>query len=762
MAQVPVYRPQVGPSGLPGVRQGSQAPAVIPVGEFNARQTQQLGANIMSGGQQLAQIQIQLQEEANQLRVDDALNKAKEVALKYTYDQNLGFMNQRGEAALSRQSGKPLSDEYAETLDKEMQAIGDGLGNDRQREVFNAYRNRMLGQFRESVMRHEANEFGQYRASVRQGTIENRTRDIALNYNNTQLIDENIQSIRAAVWDLGQLQGWSAEEVESRQRSATSVAHRSALAAALDRGDVAYASMYLKKNLNQMEADDIVRVQKVLTEVSNGQIANRAATSVIKNMGPAYAPSELDRLSNLTLAEIQEQPWFDRLDGAKVQAESGGRRYDSSGNLLQGPEVRGQGTAKGEHQVMDATNKDPGYGVVPARDNSPEERARVGRDYMAAMLREYDFDYAKALAAYNAGPGNVNNAIKAAEKAGDPDWMKFLPKPKETVPYVQKILAEFNAGLGAPPKPTLSAVQDRIRQEIGDDNPKALDLALKAGEAMYKAAEKDAKDRSDQALDVVYKALYANGGRMDQLPAHLIASVTGDKLSSVRSFAESMIKNEGAAHQPGVWAQVMSMADQELAQMSPAQFYQQFRPYLDDSHLEKGYALIEKAQKKMSEDPARTYLTSQAEMLKNTAMSAGIIPWDGKPNKSQIKDYAAFLQEGERRIQEFERVDLEGKRKATREELTKIIDTMVIDKVYSPNPIWWDSEVPLWNLDDESQEGAYVKVGKEEITLSRIPDEQRTLIITELRRTGEFPTAQRVAEMWVKAGKPMTLEDARR
>ena len=37
-------------------------------------------------------------------------------------------------------------------------------------------------------------------------------------------------------------------------------------------------------------------------------------------------------------------------------------------------------------QVMDATNRDPGFGVLPAQDDSPEERARVGRDYLQARF----------------------------------------------------------------------------------------------------------------------------------------------------------------------------------------------------------------------------------------------------------------------------------------------------------------------------------------------------------------------------------------
>ena len=93
---------------------------------------------------------------------------------------------------------------------------------------------------------------------------------------------------------------------------------------------------------------------------------------------------------------------------------------------------------------MPRTGANPGYGVKPLQNDSPEEYERFGRDYLSAMLREYKGDYEKALAAYNAGPANVNRAISRARAEGG-DWKDYLPKPEETLPYIDKILS--GAGL---------------------------------------------------------------------------------------------------------------------------------------------------------------------------------------------------------------------------------------------------------------------------------------------------------------------------
>lgn len=105
--------------------------------------------------------------------------------------------------------------------------------------------------------------------------------------------------------------------------------------------------------------------------------------------------------------------------------ESGGKRYGADGALLTSPKG-----AQGEMQVMPKTATDPGYGVVPAKDGSPEELARVGRDYLAAMEHRYQ-DPAMAMAAYNAGPGAVDKALLHGA-----NWLEHLPD--ETQKYVTK------------------------------------------------------------------------------------------------------------------------------------------------------------------------------------------------------------------------------------------------------------------------------------------------------------------------------------
>jgi soluble lytic murein transglycosylase-like protein len=93
------------------------------------------------------------------------------------------------------------------------------------------------------------------------------------------------------------------------------------------------------------------------------------------------------------------------------------------------PNARNSRTgATGLGQVMSATAQDPGFGVTPLRDRlDAAENLRFSAEYMAAMLRKYDGDYRKALAAYNAGPGTV-------------DRVGGIPEIPETQDYLAKVL----------------------------------------------------------------------------------------------------------------------------------------------------------------------------------------------------------------------------------------------------------------------------------------------------------------------------------
>lgn len=85
-------------------------------------------------------------------------------------------------------------------------------------------------------------------------------------------------------------------------------------------------------------------------------------------------------------------------------------------------------------QVMPTTARNPGFGITPARADTPQEFNRVGQAYLQVLHRRYGGDPAKVWAAYNAGPGRVDSALQTH----GPGWLRALPA--ETQSYVAKNL----------------------------------------------------------------------------------------------------------------------------------------------------------------------------------------------------------------------------------------------------------------------------------------------------------------------------------
>lgn len=109
---------------------------------------------------------------------------------------------------------------------------------------------------------------------------------------------------------------------------------------------------------------------------------------------------------------------------AQIQQESG---FD--------PNALNQGSgASGIAQLMPATAAQPGYGINPADPSDPTDSLRFAAQYMKAMLTQTGGDYRRALAAYNAGPGNEASGAAAN-----------FP---ETQNYVNSILSASGGGGG--------------------------------------------------------------------------------------------------------------------------------------------------------------------------------------------------------------------------------------------------------------------------------------------------------------------------
>ena len=114
------------------------------------------------------------------------------------------------------------------------------------------------------------------------------------------------------------------------------------------------------------------------------------------------------------------------------------------------PDARSGVGATGLMQLMPATAKhvaqQMGVHYVPGKLSIPDFNITVGSRYLSNLVDNYNGSYILAIAAYNAGPGNVSKWLK---EMGDPrlvddvdvivDWIEMIPF-KETRNYVHRVM----------------------------------------------------------------------------------------------------------------------------------------------------------------------------------------------------------------------------------------------------------------------------------------------------------------------------------
>jgi hypothetical protein len=553
-------------SVTPNVGGGSFATPNSNAGAIAAGQQQELGQAMQRAGGAGVDIYTAQADQANEVRVSDAVNRALELRNKLTTnDQNTGYSQQTGVDALQRPSGKPLAQEYGEQLQQGVGQIADDLGNDAQKRAFAARAAAIQTDFTNAATVHESQQFKDYTASVREGQVKIASDTMALGaqnpVNDYETIRRSIAGIRGGVEggtdpDTGQtykgaaqLAGKSALYAKANADEMVSGALVKTIIGALEGGDPSSANAVLGRFKDQLTGNDLLAVKARLQGFNDVATAQDVVAHVRGSFAPSFMPvgNDMARLVHLVGG-----------------AESNNHDLNQDGSVVTSPKG-----AKGQMQVLDGTNMAPGFGVTPAKDNSLAERARVGRDYLGAMIQHFGGDVYKGLAAYNAGPGNTEAAIK---QYGD-QWFDHLPQ--ETKDYVTKISGQFNAGGGVPPRPTIDEYVEKgmsyFSQTYPGANPQTRQKVQEQLQSQYARDSQSYTEASDQAVLAAKRYVVQN--KIDDpssLPPSLTMRIPADKVPEINTFIHS-VNNPPETNDPATLATLRH--DDILSKYDDNQFF---------------------------------------------------------------------------------------------------------------------------------------------------------------------------------------------
>lgn len=270
MPRVPTYDNfQVDPTNLPNVQvrpAGARfdAPFTAEQATLPGRQLQQFGQGLTQAGAGLSKIVQDEFEQANQVRVNDAVSQVVKARLELTFNPNEGFVNLKGENALKRPNDKSLDQEYGEKFQTRVDDIAKNLGNDQQRIKFKAQADQIGLQFQASLNQHIAKEFNTYQDSVDDGTIRTGQEQMALAWGNPAAIRQAQDAVRAAVVNKSGRYGLSGKAAEAALVEALSPGHAAVIAAAVDSGSIEYARQYLKDNTAELTPQARLQLTKAV------------------------------------------------------------------------------------------------------------------------------------------------------------------------------------------------------------------------------------------------------------------------------------------------------------------------------------------------------------------------------------------------------------------------------------------------------------------------------------------------------------------
>ena len=466
-------------------------------------QLQQFGAATQRAGDAASRIAVQMQDTANQVRVNDAVNRARQAAQDLAYNPDTGYLNLKGDRALTRPNGQPLPVEYGDKLNEQIGNIAATLGNDAQRRQFQLNATDLQTQFHGQVESHMLGEFRSHAVSVQDGTIDLASDDAKRSWDKPEMIGPSLEAAKAAVYQKGLISGWSASQTQAALLSTTSKVHTDVIRAALENNNPTYALGYLNSRKAEMTADDILRVQGAVTNQVNAGVAQAAVQGATGKAVSQAAPTSFDRMAQIT-----------------AQTESGNRETNADGST-----VTSSKGALGVMQVMPETMRNPGFGMqgIDPATATPAQRAQFGRDYLQMLTQRYA-DPAKVWAAYNAGPGTVDKALADAAKgrSGSPDWLSYMPK--ETQAYVAKNVAALGSNTTPAARPTeLEFVGDALGRLPPGASPQLVAQTRVHAQQQFGVITKSLDETGNNALAAAQQWLVSNPtSTVDRMPAELL------------------------------------------------------------------------------------------------------------------------------------------------------------------------------------------------------------------------------------------------
>lgn len=686
MARVPVYQ-----------RQLSTAPISAPRIQPDIADTSGLTQGLNDATR--AATQIALEERA----------KADTAALM-SADQQLAEWKQQAlfgtDGVYTRKGGQAL-DITGQTLpafDQKVSELEEGLRTPAQRERWSIIKRNQREALSNELAKYEFGQREQYYDEVAEGQRQTAIQNAKLYAGEPGQVAYNLSKLQAVEGAEAQRKGLPAELAEQQRLASTSRLH-TAVVDQLASRDPSQARTYFLENSLGMTGDDQLKVRTMLQPLVDRQVGTQAGVSAI---GSSDAPS-------------------DRIFSSIIQAESAGRQFDAKGMPL-----TSQAGAVGVAQVMPATAPEAAKLAGLPWD---QERFHHDADYNRALGQAYftkqlnDFGSPLlAVAAYNAGPGKVQEWIKqyGDPRKGEISEAVFLDKIpyQETRDYVTNVLGQA----ARQHEPSFGEIAQAIDGRT-DLTLTQKQYALSAAKDRLEWMKAEQKQRDDQNLEHAWSVVL-QGQSYAAVPSQVWTALPAKARKDLMEYRPVTTSDPEVYYR----ARDLVVDGSEVNLLG-------MRGKLSDTDFKELTRLQQDRRQRGAEATAAIGTTD--EMFKDALRTAGIDP-NAKAGKQDAKKVASARRYVDTQIQALEQA---AGKKATREQVQQVIDNAFIEGKVPGSGFLGFFSTTRHNFDRAPGEALNVT------DIGQVPRLEKQQIVAALQRAGRKATDAEILRLFNEANQ---------
>lgn len=258
---------------------------------------------------------------------------------------------------------------------------------------------------------------------------------------------------------------------------------------------------------------------------------------------------------------------------------------------------------------------------------------------------------------------------------------------------------------------TISAVMKEIdaSQESAQVKEKAIDLAKER----FSIQEQGKKQFKDNLFERFSKKLEQakDFDVVQKDPAYW--SLDDNQRKALRSEWKDILEGDTKKNDDDKFTEFLFLSQGELASLSLSDYRTNYRQHFSKEYKGKADSMIDAAKKGDEKNQLLTPFSVYKDRFDDT-LRANLVVDPSSPKKSD-KDsqlYSQLALAVQKKVEQFEIIQLGGKRRATGEEIQKIVDEAAIKKVFIDKSWARDPQVPVAVLTDEQKGSAYVPIAE--------------------------------------------------